>query len=76
MRRMPVPNGNGSRLIQQNDIDVPGQLDRLAAIGNHIRSASARSDAGDADGGKKCTDRRRNEADQQGDQESECRCQF
>ena len=66
-RREPVAVGDRAGLVEQDDVDVAGRLDRPAAHRQHVEARDA-VHAGDADGGQQAADRRRDEAHEEGDQ--------
>ena len=67
LRRLPVAQGDGAGLIQQQGIHVARRFDRAARHGQHVvlhQPIHAR----DANGGEQAADGRGNQADQQRDQ--------
>ena len=66
VRRLPVAQGDGAGLVQQQGVDVAGGLDRAAGHGQHVALHQA-VHAGDADGRQQRADRGRDQADQQRD---------
>ena len=54
-------------LVEQDDVDVTGRLDRATAHGQDVEARHA-VHAGDADGGQQAADRGRDEAHEQGDE--------
>ena len=68
VRRHPVAQGDGARLVQQQRLHVAGRLHGPAAHGEHVALDQA-VHAGDADGREQGADGGRDQADQQGDQD-------
>ncbi len=66
-RGQPVAVGDRAGLVEQDDVDVTRRLDGPAAHGQHVEAGHP-VHAGDADGGQEAADRRRDEADQEGDE--------
>ncbi len=64
---VPVAEGDGAGLVEEQDVDVTGRLDRTAGHGQHV-AADQPVHAGDADGREQRADRGRDQADQQRDQ--------
>ena len=65
---LPVAEGDGAGLVQQQGADVPGRLDRPAGHGEHV-AAHQPVHAGDADRAEQGADGGRDQADQQRDQD-------
>ena len=63
-RRLAVADRDRAGLVEQQRVDVAGHLDRLAALGDHVRPQGP-VHAGDADGRQQRADRRRDQADEQ-----------
>ena len=66
-RREPVAERDGAGLVEQDDVDVAGGLDRAAAHGQDVEAGDP-VHARDADRREEPADRRRDEADEQGDE--------
>ena len=64
---LPVAQGDGAGLVQQQRVDVAGRLDRPAAHRQHV-ALHQPVHAGDADRRQQRADRGRDQADQQRDQ--------
>ena len=60
---LTVTQGDGAGLVEQQDVDVAGRLDRLAGGGDDVLGQHA-AHAGHTDGGEQATDGGRNQADQ------------
>ena len=64
---LPVAERDRARLVEQQGVDVAGRLDGSSRHGQHVVLHEP-VHAGDADGRQQAADRRRDEADEQGDQ--------
>ena len=67
LRGAAVADGDRARLVEQERVDVAGDLDRLAALGDDVRRQGPVHPR-DADRREQGADRRRDQADEQGDQ--------
>ena len=67
LRRLAVADRDRAGLVQEQRVDVAGQLDRLAALGDDVGHQRP-VHPGDADRRQQGADGRRDQADQQGDQ--------
>ena len=67
LRRLAVAEGDGSRLVEEEHVDVARGLDRAAGHGEHVALHEA-VHARDADGREQGADRGRDEGDEEGDE--------
>src|ERR1700760_985380 len=67
---LPVADGDGAGLVQQQGVDVAGRLDRTARHGQHVALAQP-VHAGDADGRQQRPDRGRDQRHDQRDQDDQ-----
>ena len=68
--RLPVAEGDGAGLVEQQDVDVAGRLDGPAGQGDDVFLEEP-VHAGDADGGQQGGDGGRGQADEEGHQDGQ-----
>ena len=66
--RLPVAEGDGAGLVEQQRVDVAGGLDRAARHGEHVELEQP-VHAGDADGRQQAADGGRDQRHEQGDED-------
>ncbi len=67
LRRPAIAHRDRARLVQQQRVDIAGDFDRLAALGQHVGSQGA-VHSGDADRRQECADRGGDQAHEQADE--------